>query len=76
MICSACKTPILNRDNFLWIIEKDTDSDAAAHDDCVIRFMEFAGESIRAGDIFRDSDILYRKDKSGGIIPILHTMRG
>lgn len=62
MNCLICKTPILVRDSFFWRVDKDDkdESDGCVHDDCLIREAEFAGKYIEAGDIFRDSEKIYK----------------
>ena len=68
MNCLVCDTPILERDKYFWALDEN-DSDGCVHDDCMIRAYEFADEFIKAGDIFRDSDAIYKGLPDGSFEP-------
>ena len=59
MNCLTCDTPILERD---CCFRKDSDDGAVGtmHDDCLIRELEFIGDHMKAGEIFRKADEFYK----------------
>ncbi len=66
MNCTICETEILHRDSWFRQYENEVArkakyNEGGVHDDCLLREFEFAGEYTKAGEIFRESKVFYKR---------------
>lgn len=65
MICFVCKTEIQGRDSY-FIVQPECrheDHGGNAHDDCLIRMIEFTGDNKYAKRIFLEANNFYTLPK-------------